>query len=154
MKRFSSESFFRRGMRWQPADVRMLEPFSDRTSRSGNKATILAMRSVLSSPNQQLPIISFLRSPCMWFRNSRISATSLRSRMISECNAGAALSTCKGVFTQHFILSINTINSMNTLYNACIFHKLKIQIFMDVTHPRLFDAEGTGSTFLQNVCIY
>jgi len=25
---------------------------------------------------------------------------------------------------------------------------------MDVTHPRLLDAEGTGSTFPQNVCIY
>ena len=35
-----------------------------------------------------------------------------------------------------------------------VFHKLKIQIFMDVTHPRLLDAEGTGSTFPQNVCIY
>jgi len=34
------------------------------------------------------------------------------------------------------------------------FHKLKIQIFIDVTHPRLLDAEGTGSTFRQNVCIY
>jgi len=33
-----------------------------------------------------------------------------------------------------------------------IFHKLKIQIFMDVTHPRLLHAEGTGST-PQNVCI-
>jgi hypothetical protein len=28
-----------------------------------------------------------------------------------------------------------------------VFHKLRIQIFMDVTHPRLLDAEGTGSTF-------
>jgi hypothetical protein len=35
-----------------------------------------------------------------------------------------------------------------------VFHKLKIQIFMDVTLPRLLDAEGTGSTFPQNVCIY
>jgi len=25
---------------------------------------------------------------------------------------------------------------------------------MDVTQPRLLDAEGTGSTFPQNVCIY
>jgi len=30
-----------------------------------------------------------------------------------------------------------------------VFHKLNIQIFMDVTHPRLLDAEGTGSTFPQ-----
>ena len=35
-----------------------------------------------------------------------------------------------------------------------IFHKLKIQNSMDVTHPRLLDAEGTGRTFPQNVCIY
>jgi len=35
-----------------------------------------------------------------------------------------------------------------------VFHKLKIQIFMNVTQPRLLDAEGTGSTFPQNICIY
>jgi len=35
-----------------------------------------------------------------------------------------------------------------------VFHKLKIQIFMDVTHPRLRDDDGRGSTFPQNVCIY
>jgi hypothetical protein len=35
-----------------------------------------------------------------------------------------------------------------------VFHKLKIRIFMDVTHPRLPDDEGTGSTFPQNVSIY
>jgi len=34
-----------------------------------------------------------------------------------------------------------------------VFHKRKIQIFMDVTHQRLLDAERTGSTFPQNVCI-
>ena len=33
-----------------------------------------------------------------------------------------------------------------------VFHKLKIQIFMGVTHPRLLDAEV--STIPQNVCIY
>jgi len=32
-----------------------------------------------------------------------------------------------------------------------VFHKLKIQIFMD---PRLLGDEGRGSTFPQNVCIY
>ena len=35
-----------------------------------------------------------------------------------------------------------------------VFHKLKILIFTDVTHPRLLDAKGTDSTFPQNVCIY
>ena len=35
-----------------------------------------------------------------------------------------------------------------------LFHKLKIQIFIDVTHPRMLDAEGTGSTFPQNAYIY
>jgi len=35
-----------------------------------------------------------------------------------------------------------------------VFHKLKIQIFMDVPHPKLLDAEGTGSTFPKNVCTY
>jgi hypothetical protein len=29
--------------------------------------------------------------------------------MMSECSAGAAFSTCKGVFNQHSILSINKI---------------------------------------------
>jgi len=31
---------------------------------------------------------------------------------------------------------------------------MKIHFFMDVRHPRLLDAEWTGSTFHQNVCIY
>jgi len=35
-----------------------------------------------------------------------------------------------------------------------VSHKLKTQIFMDVTHPRPLDAEGTGSTFSHTVCIY
>jgi len=116
--RFSSESFFRRGMRQQPADVSGKESSSDRTSRSGYKRTILPKRSVLSSPRQQFSRISFLRSTRLWNRDSRIPAASKRSQMISECSAGAAVSTCKVVFSQHFILSINKINSMKTLYNA------------------------------------
>jgi len=35
-----------------------------------------------------------------------------------------------------------------------VFHKMKIQNFMEVKNPRLLDAEGTGSTFPQNACIY
>jgi hypothetical protein len=35
-----------------------------------------------------------------------------------------------------------------------VFHKLKIQILMDVTHTRPLDAETRGSTFPQTVSIY
>jgi hypothetical protein len=73
--------------------------------------------------------------------------------MLSECSAGAFVNNCKGVLYQHFILSIDKINPIKTLYNAC-FYKLKIQIFMDVTQTTLLDAEGTGCTFHQNFCIY
>jgi len=72
--------------------------------------------------------------------------------MMSECSGGAADNTCKGVLYQHIIVSKNKINSMNT-YTMPVFHKLKIQIIIDVTHPRLLDAEGTGGTLTQNVCI-
>jgi len=90
-----------------------------RTSRSGYKATILAKRPVISwSRRQSWWILSFLR-PRMFNSNSSICAASLRSRMVSECSAGAAVNTCQAVFYQHFILSTDKINSLKTLYNAC-----------------------------------
>jgi hypothetical protein len=69
---------------------------------------------------------------------------------MSERNAGAIVNTCKAVFNHHFILSINKIKNKKN-YTMIIFHKLRVQIFMDVTHPVPLDAEGTGSSFHQNV---
>jgi len=65
---------------------------------------------------------------------------------MSECSAGATVNTCKTVFNKNFILSINKINSIKS-FTMNVFHKLKIQIFMDVTHTTLLECEGTGSTF-------
>jgi hypothetical protein len=48
-------------------------------------------------------------------RNSRISAASLRLWMMNERSAGATVNTCKEVFNQHFVLSINKVNSMEDL---------------------------------------
>jgi len=41
---------------------------------------------------------------------------------------------------------------MKGLCNVC-FNELENQIFMEDTKPRQLDTEGTGSTFLQIVCI-
>jgi len=65
---------------------------------------------------------------------------------VSKSSAGAFVNTCKGVLYQHFILSTNKINSMNSLHNACIINLL-IPFIRDVTYKRLVEAEGTGSTF-------
>jgi len=35
-----------------------------------------------------------------------------------------------------------------------IFHKLKIQFLMDVTHPKLLNVEGTGNIYPHNVRYY
>jgi len=99
-------------------DICVVQLSSDRPSKSWYKSTILAKMPGIPSPSWQNLKISFLRSICLRTRNSRISAT-ISSQMVSECSAGAAVNTCKGVFYQHFILSINEINSMKTLYNAC-----------------------------------
>jgi hypothetical protein len=39
-------------------------------------------------------------------------------------------------------------------YTIPVSHKLKIQIFMDVTHPRLLYAKSSGSIFPQIFSIY
>jgi hypothetical protein len=106
-------------MRQESASVIGEQFSSERTSRSGYESTIFVKRTVLSLPNQHFLRISFLRSPFMWFRDFRISATSLRSRMISECSAGAFVNTCKRVLYQHFILSMNKMNSTKPSFNAC-----------------------------------
>ena len=106
-------------MRSYPADVSGWQSVSDRPSRSGHNSTILANRPVLSSPSQQCSRLSFLRSKCLWNRNSMMYAASLRSRTISECSAGATVNTFKSLFNQHITLFISKINTTKNLYNAC-----------------------------------
>jgi len=80
---------------------------------------MFAIRPVLFSSSEQYSIISFLRTLCLWNRNCRISATSACCRITSASRAGELVITCQAVFHQHFILSINEINSMKILCNPC-----------------------------------
>jgi len=78
---------------------------------SKEASDILTKTAILMDPQ-------FPETTDVFSSNSSICAASLRSQMVSECSAGATVNTCQAVFYQHFILSINKINSINTLHNA------------------------------------
>jgi hypothetical protein len=62
--------------------------------------------------------------------------------MISECSTGAAVSTSKGVVISA-LYSVHQLNKFHEHLKQCLFSIIS----MDVTHPRVLDAEETGSTF-------
>lgn len=114
-ERFSPESFCRRGMSEYPACVSGSQASSTNTSRSGQRATILAKSPVLSSPRLQNRRTSFLRKLQLTNRSSRSCAASSRLQMMNECSAGATVNTCQVLFYQHHKLCMNKTSSIENM---------------------------------------